>query len=216
MKYQVTKFKNLHLALKELEPFIRNGKHLHTGRGFKSFGNMRSRECLANWLLCVAINSLYPERLTFTSAPTDVGGDGIIIDLTTQETWITEHVAVLPPRDNNTKKIETLILDAVADKSSNGEAYASGKTLVVFLDAGLGEWFPNKIAQQLPKPLLFEAVWVVGLHAVEEGEYIYNVTRLDLSRGRVPIWRVRINKDFDSWNVNDVAVAFTPQEVANV
>lgn len=207
MKHKVTKFKNLHVALKELEPFIRNGKHLHTGRPFKKFDGMLSRECLANWLLCAAINFLYPERLTFTSAPTAVGGDGVIVDTVTEETWVTEHVSVLPPRDDKMENIETLILNAISDKQNKGgAAYASGKTLVVFLDAGLGEWFPNDIAKRLPAPLAFEAVWVVGLHGVEEGEYVYNVTRLDLSCGSVPIWRIRINKDFDSWKINDAVV----------
>ena len=39
------------MGLKELEPFVRNGEHLQTGKPFKRFGGMRSREILANWLL---------------------------------------------------------------------------------------------------------------------------------------------------------------------
>jgi hypothetical protein len=35
VKYQITRFKSLEAALKELEPFIRNGEHLHTGKPFK-------------------------------------------------------------------------------------------------------------------------------------------------------------------------------------
>jgi hypothetical protein len=31
MKYPVRRFKSLGLALKELEPFVRNGAHLQTG-----------------------------------------------------------------------------------------------------------------------------------------------------------------------------------------
>src|SRR6266702_3988074 len=93
MKYPVTRFKSLAIALKELEPFIRNGEHLQTGKPFKRFGGMRSRELLANWLMCVAINAtVKAERLTFTSDPT--GGDGIIHDTTTDETWATEHVLI--------------------------------------------------------------------------------------------------------------------------
>jgi hypothetical protein len=51
MKYPTTSFKSPKLALKELEPLIRNGRHLATGRRFKEFGGMRSREILANWLI---------------------------------------------------------------------------------------------------------------------------------------------------------------------
>lgn len=56
MKYPVRRFKSLAVALKELEPFIRNGEHLQTGRPFAKFGGMRSREMLANWLLSVGVN----------------------------------------------------------------------------------------------------------------------------------------------------------------
>ena len=92
MKYLVTRFKNLEMCLKELEPLIRNG-HLETGKPFKRFGGLRSRELLANWLLCVAVNSVTrADRLTFLSDP--LGGDGIIYDTITEETWPTEHVLV--------------------------------------------------------------------------------------------------------------------------
>ncbi|MGA8611692.1 MAG: hypothetical protein WB760_08220, partial [Xanthobacteraceae bacterium] len=56
MKHRVTRFKSLAVALKELEPYIRNGEHLQTGKPFKRFGAMRSREALANWLMCAAAN----------------------------------------------------------------------------------------------------------------------------------------------------------------
>jgi hypothetical protein len=46
MKYPTTRFKNLTVALKELEPYIRNGEHLQTGKPFKQFGDLRSRELL--------------------------------------------------------------------------------------------------------------------------------------------------------------------------
>jgi hypothetical protein len=56
VKYQITRFKSLEAALKEVEPFIRNGEHLETGKPFKRFGGLRSRELLANWLLCAVVN----------------------------------------------------------------------------------------------------------------------------------------------------------------
>lgn len=78
MKARVTKFKNLAVGLKELEPFIRNGTHLRSGRPFASMDGMRSREALANWLICAALNGAAGKQLTFSSDPT--GGDGFIID----------------------------------------------------------------------------------------------------------------------------------------
>ena len=77
--------------------------------------------------------------------------------------------------------------------------------LVVFLNAGGGEWYPNKVARQLPEPLHFDEVYVVGLQCVEEtGEYVYAVTQLNLSYGNAPIWCVRIEKDFDKWDVKPI------------
>ena len=79
---------------------------MQTGRPFEQFGDLRSREILANWLLCVATG---PNRLDFASDPQ--GGDGIIIDSLTGETWNTEHILV--PQSNDTVAIEESILAAV-------------------------------------------------------------------------------------------------------
>jgi hypothetical protein len=203
MKYPVRRFKSLAIALKELEPFIRNGQHLQTGKPFEKFGDMRSREILANWLLCVAINSTDNRELTFSSDP--AGGDGIICDSATGETWSTEHVMVPRLRPGETGDAEALILKAIEHKrSKGGAAYAAGKTLIVFLEAGAGIWFPNKVTRQLPDPLLFAAAWVVGLQAVADGEYVYNVTCLDISEGNAPAVLVHVGKDFDTWTVKRV------------
>lgn len=106
---------------------------------------------------------------------------------------------------NAGKDVEALILEAVSHKHKEGPTYARGKTLVVSLNGGNGApWFPDKVATQLPSPLHFEAVWVVGLQGIEASEYVYNVTRLDLSRGHAPAWRVRIAQDFDNWTVEPV------------
>jgi hypothetical protein len=187
----------------ELEPFIRNGEHLQTGKPFEKFGGMRSREVLANWLLCVAINATDNRELTFSSDP--VGGDGIICDSATGETWLTEHVMVPRLRPGETGDSEALILKAIEHKrSKGGAAYATGKTLIVFLEAGSGIWFPNKVTRLIPDPLLFAAAWVVGLQGVAEGEYVYNVTCLDISDGDAPALLVHVGKNFDMWTVKPV------------
>jgi len=200
MKHPVRRFKSLKVALKELEPFVRNGKHLQSGRPFKRFGGMRSREVLANWLLCAVCNAGGAERFTFTSDP--VGGDGVIHDTQTEETWPTEHVMVSRARGDKPPDVEAMILKAIEDKQNKGgAAYASGKTLVVFSDVGGGTpWFPNKVAKRVPRTD-FVAVWVVGLHSVEDGQYVYSVSELDPENGTEPTWLVRISKDFDFWEV---------------
>ena len=200
MKYPVKCFKSLPVCLKELERFIRDPQLLLTGRPSKRFGGMLPREMLANWLICVAHNSVtQDDRLTFTNDPN--GGDGIIYDSVAEKAYPTEHVLVLRANSDQAWDIEALILKQVALKWSKGRAYASGKTLVIFLDAGGGKWSPNKVAKQLPEPLKFEAVWVVGLHKVIAGKYIYGVASLELGVGKVPTWLVRIRKDFGGWMV---------------
>jgi hypothetical protein len=131
MKYPITRFKSLKLALKELEPFIRNGRHLQTGKPFKRFGELRSRELLANWLVCAAINSLHQtERLTFSTDP--LGGDGIIRDTETERTWPTEHILV-PTVNSGEVDVEVLILEAIGKKhSKGGAATLPGKRLSYF------------------------------------------------------------------------------------
>jgi hypothetical protein len=165
---------------------------------------MRSREILANWLICAAFNSEnQPERLTFASTHDPIGGDGVLVDTETGETWPTEHVlALVPPSD---EQIEQRVLEAVAQKlAKGGAAYATGKTLVVLLEGGGHTWFPNKVAKALPRPLYFGAVWVVGLQGVEDGDYIYNVTEMDQEAGIAHVWWVRISADFDKWSVAGV------------
>ncbi|MCP3385958.1 hypothetical protein NLM31_36780 [Bradyrhizobium sp. CCGUVB4N] len=164
---------------------------------------MRSREILANWLVCAAANAVTEGELTFCSDPT--GGDGIICDVKAGETWPTEHVMVPRLRPGETGDAATLILDAInLKRKKGGAAYAEGKTLIVFLEADAGRWYPNQVAKQLPNPLLFATVWVVGLQGVEDGEYVYGVTNLDLTEGKVPTLLVRVSRDFSSWQVTQI------------
>jgi hypothetical protein len=200
-RHNITRFKSLPLALKELEPFIRNGHHLESGRPFKRL-DMRSREAFANWLLSVVGNFAFGLDFTFTSDPR--GGDGIIYDSITQQAVWTEHVMVRGATRDDKQDAQTRILKAVAQKIKKGRAaYASGKTLVVFLFSGTAgaQWWPKKVAAALPDPLYFDAVRVVGFQRFEADDWIYGVTRLDLRAGSAPAWWVRIASDFNSWVV---------------
>jgi hypothetical protein len=204
VKYPITHFKSLEDALKALEPFVRNGQHLLTGRPLGKMG-LHSRELLANWLICAVINRANGRSFLFSSDP--VGGDGLIVDRQTADGYRTEHVMVPTPRNREPAHAMTLILRAIKRKNDRGERYASGKTLVVFLNADLGDkgvWFPNEVARELPDPLHFSTVWVVAFEAVEDGEYIYNVVDLDASNGDAPIFRVSLAKDFASWMVTQI------------
>jgi hypothetical protein len=204
VKLKVRRFRSLAVGLKDLEKFIRDGQHLYTGRPFKGLDGMRSREAVANWLMCAVISFESGRPFCFTSDPQ--GGDGIIYDLVNERDWPTEHIFVPRAGSEETRDIDTLILNAVQTKESKGgAAYAAGKTLIVFLDAGLGEWKPSVVARKLP-PGFFTNVWVAGLYGVsDEGEYTYAVTclrtGLDLQIIGAPTWLVSIDKTFESWEV---------------
>jgi hypothetical protein len=205
MKLPIVRFKNLKVALKEIAQFVRDPRHLQTGKPVKQFGNLRPRELLTNWLVCVAFNEECesPDRLTFTSDPT--GGDGILLDTQTKETFATEHVIVPAATKGETADVEALILTAIEVKNKKGgPAYASGKTLIIFLNAGSGAWSPNRVAKQLPNPLHFAVVWVVGLHHSESGEYTYGVTQLTLDDGNAPTFLIRIANDFNLWTTTKI------------
>jgi hypothetical protein len=199
MKYPVTRFKDLKVALKEIEALVRDPRHLQTGRPFEKFGGMRPREMLANWLLCATFEAVEGRQLVFYSDP--IGGDGLIPEESTEKTWQTEHVYVSRHSGGAGADAHALVLDAINHKRNNGEPYCRGKTLVVFLDAGAGEWFPNRVVRALPDPLYFAAAWVVGLHSVHNGTYAHGVTMLDPTQEDAPAFLLRINGDFDAWEV---------------
>jgi hypothetical protein len=205
MKHPVRRFRSLAVALKELERYVKEGQPLRTGRPSKAFRGMRPREIWANWLLCAAINGATGrDDLEFTTDPT--GGDGIIWDKSNGHTWPTEHVFVPPVDEGVEANVEVLILAAITAKNDKGAvAYAGGKTLVVFIDAGAGVWFPNRVLRGLPSPLHFDVVWLISLHGVaDDGGYVYDVVGLYWDQGNAPAWRVRITPSFDAWGVERV------------
>ena len=204
MKHAVRRFKDLAIALKELEPFIRDGTHLQTGKPFQRFGGLRSREILANWLLCAVMNAHEGGgQFYFTTDP--LGGDGVICDGATDDTWLTEHVMVPELPSTVGMALEDRVLEQIQMKVAKGRAaYAGGKTLLVFLNAAGGAWYPNKVVRGLPKPLYFDTVWAMGLQVVENAEYVYGVTNLQQSGGNAPAWRVRISPTFEAWAVERI------------
>ena len=201
MSYATTRFKSMAVALRELEQIIKSPALLEIGKPLKQFGGARPRELVANWMICAVANAEEGagERMAFHSDP--IGGDGIIVDTKTDETWPTEHVLVPAPRTASVPDIEASIAKAVSDKQNKGgPAYAEGKTLVVFLNSGGGEWKPTRVTRSLPAHD-FGAVWVVGLCSAKDGEYVYGVTNLHLEIGQAPTWTVHIAIDFASWSV---------------
>jgi hypothetical protein len=129
-------------------------------------------------------------------------------DTTTSASFPTEHV-IVPKADEEgkTADLQARILKAINDKNNKGgAAYASGKTLVVFLNDGSDAvWWPNSVTKGLPDPLHFDVVWVIGLHShdAHSGEYAYSASMLELVKGNAPTFVIRTT-DFDSWTVTRI------------
>ncbi|EHL32312.1 hypothetical protein [Legionella drancourtii] len=200
MKHEVTTFKSLKACIKELERFIRNGNHLETGREFQKFGNLRSREVLGCWLLAAVLNhEAKSEDIKICTDP--LGSDGILFDTKKNISHPLEQVMIARCNPSD-KKTEELILELIHKKQNKGgKSYASGKTLVVFLNRKGDSWYPNRLTKILPQ-LDFNAVWVVGLQEMVNDSYSYNVTQL--SRGGCPIWRINIKNTFDDWIIKKI------------
>jgi len=173
------------------------------GDRFKQFGGMLSREALANWLLCVVINFTTQEIEQSRSAATPSVATAIIHHDASGFAVPTEHVFVPPGGAAAAGNIENLILAKIQQKHvKGGEAYASGKTPVVFLDSGGGPWYPRKVADQLPDPIYFDGIWVVGLQEGRRWRIHLRRNASDLAGS--PKWRVRIAPDFDDWTVEPI------------
>ena len=165
---------------------------------------MRSREALANWLICVVLNSdRQSDRFSFTSDPT--GGDGIIYDSKADSAWKTEHVMVPEIASKTTQNdTEARAIEAINKKNDKGAAYAGGKQLLVFLNSSGQPWYPNKLARQLPQPLHFDEVWVLGLQHVQDDAYNYGVSQLTIDTDCAAVWTVHIARSFDAWEVQRI------------
>jgi hypothetical protein len=201
MKHPVTLIKNLKTGLKEIERFIKQPALLWSGREPKNF-KLRPREIVANWFISAVISyDRGGAEITFSTDPVD--GDGIIVDKAAQaNVMLTEHVFV--GMNEAPKSLEPLIVNAIADKMKNGEAYSGGKTLIVFPEGSGGEWKPNRVARQIEGKHKFDGVWVVQLIGVKDGEYEYGVARLTMQTGNAPTWTIKLNSAFDDWTVAQI------------
>lgn len=162
------------MVLKDFEPMIKNPKLLHNGREFSNF-SLRPREAWANWLLCVVLQKIHGEEITFME---DQEGDGIILVKKTKEWIMTEHVSALEiPCGKKLPKGEARIIDAINLKIKKGSDYAKNKFLIVFFD-GAGGFYRNKIRENINGRHNFVCVYCIGLLTADENGYAYSVTEL--------------------------------------
>lgn len=197
MKQQVTAIKDFQQVLRDMEGWIKNPTILYTGR--ENNMQLRPREILANWLMCILGNATDANRdFTFSNDPFN-NGDGVIFDRKTGEQMVTEHVFVRHV-DENKVDAEEMILTAVANKQEKGgKAYAEGKHLVVFCE-GIGEWWPNKVGRRLHETHDFSSVWGVGLETAKDNDYKYWIVNFNDKHS--PAARVSVNLESYTWDVD--------------
>lgn len=192
--------KDFKLALKDLEPYVKNPNFLIRGREFTNF-SLRPREAWANWLLCAVLRKLHGEHITFSDEPS---GDGLIINRNTGEVTPTEHVSALENQFNPLPKGENRIINAINFKINKGKKYAEGKFLVVFFD-GAGEFYRNKIRESIKGRHNFNAVYCIGFLISDENAYSYSITEFKESHGDKSItFKVEINNDFTDWKISQI------------
>jgi hypothetical protein len=194
----MTQIRDLGLVLKDMERHIKDPRFLRVGRAFSNF-NLRPREVLANWLLCVVGNHENGnDALTFADDPT--GGDGVILNRGDGRFMMTEHVFIPPPRAETAETVEDLILQKIEHKMAKGATYAHGKHLIVFSEA-VGWWYPNRVGRRIERAHGFASVWVVGLERGDESGYAYWVSMPVPAPRNSPSWKVSINAAFTGWQV---------------
>ena len=199
---EIKLIKDFKIALKDMEPYVKNPNYLIKGREFTNF-SLRPREAWANWLLCVVLRKLHGEQLTFAD---DLNGDGFIVNKNTREIIPTEHVSALENSLNKLPKGEDRVINAINLKIARGNEYAQGKWLIVFFD-GAGELFRNKIRESIKGNHNFGAVYCIGLLTSNQSGYAYSITEFRESHGDKSItFKIEINNDFTDWKIFQIMV----------
>ena len=198
---ELKQIKNLKVALKDMEPYIKNPIFLTQGKRFSNF-NMLIREAWANWLLCVVLQKLTGDPFTFQESE---DGDGIVGNKRTKAGFVVEHVCAMDfPAGEQPPKGEDRVLWAINHKVRRGTEYAKDKRLVVFFD-GAGEFYRNRIRKDILGRHRFDAVFCVGLLESNPNGHSYSVTEFRDSFGDKSIThKVEINKNFTDWKITQI------------
>ena len=198
MRYNVTQIRDLSAVLRDIAPNIANPKTLHVGRKYTNF-SLLPREVLANWLVCAVMN-FADRRDSWTFADDPTGGDGLIVGREARTGWPTEHVFI--PKSREGKTFEDQLVDAVQLKQKKGDAYATGKALLIFSDANGGKWYPNRVGRQIEGQHKFDCVWAVGLQQGDGKANTYWVVCFTWLHSAA--WLVHVNLDAIEWSVTDI------------
>ncbi len=164
------------------------------------FFNMRPREALANRLLCAVFQSRGTKGITFQE---DSNWDGIILDRETWKSFPVEHVSALHDPVYILPSWEDRIIDAINKKIAKKPPYPKWTHLVVFFD-GAGEWYRNKVRENIKWRHDFEMVYCIGLMSKGWDWYAYSVTQMPPMIDNSFTFKVQFNPDFTDWTVSQI------------
>lgn len=91
----------------------------------------------------------------------------------------------------------------VEHKNKKGRAYAAGKHLIVFSDP-IGQWRPSRAARKIAGNHSFKSVWVLHLGKGDADRHTYSVSVLDATEVQAPIWKILIDGQFTSWQIQRI------------
>lgn len=189
--------RDLKVALKDIEPYVKNPYFLTQGKRFSNF-DMLVREAWGNLLICAVMEEVTGERFTFQES----NGDGIIFSRDTKEAVVVEHVCAMDfPAGNQPPQGDERVLWAINKKASRGPVYAKGKILVVFFD-GAGMFTRSNIRESIYGKHHFDSVICIGLLTVDNSGYEYILTDYCDEYGDKSIsYRIKIHDDFSGWSI---------------
>lgn len=200
MKVRLTLIKDLKIALKDLEKYVKTPDFLRKGRKFTNF-SLLPREAWANWLVCVFGNSQTGGNLTFGEDPEN--GDGIILDSKNREKYVlTEHVFITDLDQGNASEV---IVNRIFSKFRKGKEYGKGRTLIVFCEMK-GTVFPSDVRRAIYKQNTFDNIYLIVLESSESDGYSYFITPLITNSPHLTLHRIRINDEFKEWSVELIEI----------
>jgi len=201
MKHKVKRLKDLAVALKELEPHIRDGRSIRTRREFKSI-RQRPRELLGNRLLAAVACATRGEETVHIYEDPFPHGDGMLVDAVTDEKMFTEHVYA---RAEDGHDAEALVMKAFEHKAKEGELYARGRTLIIYSDAP-GDIVVARLAAAIKGKHHFKSVWLLRPDAPSfaDGKFVYTVADLGGDVEKPPYFLVALSDDFTTWEIGQL------------
>lgn len=198
MSTERKQIKDLKVALKDMEYWVKNPSCLRVGRDIKNF-TLRQREAWANWLLCAVFCAVDKKNYTFAE---DDGGDGLIVNKDTGEWERVEHVSALDvPTRGEPLLGENRVVGAIEHKVRRGIEYARGKSLVVFIE-GAGVWYPNRVGRSIEGRHAFNSVYCISLVSCDNNGYVYSISKFHGTHS--PTWSIKINGTFTAWEVGQL------------